>query len=86
MDLMIARYGMADALRAVIVSGGNPSARSRDLLGSAIKLLLDAGARAGGPPARPAAGRPAPPALRRGLSLSWAVTCAPPARALVAEP
>ncbi|MET4926805.1 TetR family transcriptional regulator [Streptomyces sp. PSRA5] len=43
-DFMIAKYGMADALRAVIASGGNPFAQSRDLLGSAIKLLLDAGA------------------------------------------
>lgn len=43
-DFMIAKYGMADALRAVIASGGNPYAHSRELLGSAIKLLLDAGA------------------------------------------
>lgn len=43
-DFMIAKHGMADALRAVIASGGNPYAHSRDLLGSAIKLLLDAGA------------------------------------------
>lgn len=43
-DFMIAKYGMSDALRAVIASGRNPYAQSRDLLGSAIKLLLDAGA------------------------------------------
>ncbi|MFE4613874.1 TetR/AcrR family transcriptional regulator [Streptomyces niveus] len=43
-DFMIAKQGMADALRAVIASGGNPYAHSRDLLGSAIRLLLDAGA------------------------------------------
>ncbi|WP_330173164.1 TetR family transcriptional regulator [Streptomyces sp. NBC_01498] len=43
-DFMIAKHGMADALRAVIASGRNPYAQSRDLLGSAIRLLLDAGA------------------------------------------
>ncbi|MET9555342.1 helix-turn-helix domain-containing protein [Streptomyces sp. NPDC006645] len=46
-DFMIAKQGMADALRAVIASGGDPYARSRDLLGSAIGLLLDAGAEDG---------------------------------------
>ncbi len=46
-DYMTTKRGMADALRAVIVSGGNPYAHSRDKLTSAITTLLDAGAAAG---------------------------------------
>ena len=38
------KRGMADALRAVIASGGNPYAQSRDRLTAAIAALLDAGA------------------------------------------
>jgi hypothetical protein len=38
---------MADALRAVIASGGNPFAESRDRLLTAITTLLEAGVAAG---------------------------------------
>jgi AcrR family transcriptional regulator len=41
------KRGMADALRAVIASGGNPYAESRDRLTAAITTLLQAGAAAG---------------------------------------
>ena len=51
-DYMTTKRGMADALRAVIASGGNPYAQSRDRLIAAITTLLE--------PAR----RPAP--LRSG--------------------
>ena len=44
---MATKRGLADALRAVIASGGNPYAHSRDLLLGAIKTLLDAGMAAG---------------------------------------
>jgi AcrR family transcriptional regulator len=44
---MTTKRGMADALRAVIASGGNPYAHSRELLVAAITALLSAGARAG---------------------------------------
>jgi AcrR family transcriptional regulator len=43
-DYMTAKRGMADALRAVIASGGNPYAHSRDNLLEALTTLLDAGA------------------------------------------
>lgn len=46
-DYMTTKRGMADALRAVIASGGNPYAHSRDRLTSAITTLLAAGAAAG---------------------------------------
>lgn len=46
-DYMAAKRGMADALRAVVASGGNPFAHSRDQLVAAITLLLRAGAEAG---------------------------------------
>jgi AcrR family transcriptional regulator len=46
-DYMTTKRGMADALRAVVASGGNPFAQSRDRLIGAISMLLDAGARAG---------------------------------------
>jgi AcrR family transcriptional regulator len=46
-DYMGAKRGMADALRAVIASGGNPYAHSRDMLMSAIGRLVEAGVRAG---------------------------------------
>jgi AcrR family transcriptional regulator len=46
-DYMTTKYGMGDALRAVIASGGNPYAQSRERLETAIALLLDAGAAAG---------------------------------------
>ena len=46
-DYMTTKRYMADALRAVIASGGNPFAESRDRLIGAITSLLDAGAAAG---------------------------------------
>ncbi|MGA5702009.1 TetR/AcrR family transcriptional regulator [Peterkaempfera bronchialis] len=46
-DYMTTKRGMADALRAVIASGGNPFAQSRDLLMAAISTLLHAGEAAG---------------------------------------
>jgi AcrR family transcriptional regulator len=46
-DYMTTKRGMADALRAVIASGGNPSAQSRDRLVGAITALLQAAAAAG---------------------------------------
>ncbi|HEY0533040.1 MAG TPA: TetR/AcrR family transcriptional regulator [Actinoplanes sp.] len=46
-DYMVTKRGMADALRAVIASGGNPYAHSRDMLTSAITRLLEAGVKAG---------------------------------------
>jgi AcrR family transcriptional regulator len=46
-DYMTTKRGMADALRAVIASGGNPFAQSRDRLVGAITALLQAGAAAG---------------------------------------
>jgi AcrR family transcriptional regulator len=46
-DYMTTKRGMADALRAVIASGGNPYAHSRDSLTGAIGTLLRAGAEAG---------------------------------------
>ena len=46
-DYMTTKRGMAEALRAVIASGGNPFAESRDRLLAAITTLLTAGAEAG---------------------------------------
>jgi len=46
-DYMTTKHGMADALRAVVASGGNPFAESRDRLLTAITALLEAGAAAG---------------------------------------
>ena len=46
-DYMTTKRGMADALRAVIASGGDPYAQSRDRLTVAITTLLHAGAAAG---------------------------------------
>jgi AcrR family transcriptional regulator len=46
-DYMTTKRGMADALRAVIASGGNPYSQSRDRLLSAVTALLEAGAAAG---------------------------------------
>jgi AcrR family transcriptional regulator len=43
-DYMTRKLGMADALRAVIASGANPYAQSRELLVGAIKPFLEAGA------------------------------------------
>jgi AcrR family transcriptional regulator len=46
-DYMTTKRGMADALRAVIASGGDPYAQSRDRLTVAITTLLHAGVAAG---------------------------------------
>jgi len=46
-DYMTTKRGMAEALRAVIASGGNPFAQSRDRLLAAITTLLTAGAQSG---------------------------------------
>ncbi len=46
-DYMTTKRGMADALRAVIASGGNPYAQSRDRLIAAITTLLRAAEAAG---------------------------------------
>ena len=46
-DYMTTKRGMADALRALIASGGDPFAQSLDRLTSAITTLLRAGAEAG---------------------------------------
>lgn len=46
-DYMTTKRGMADVLRAVIASGGNPFAQSRDRLVGAITALLQAAAAAG---------------------------------------
>jgi AcrR family transcriptional regulator len=42
-DYMATKRGMADALRAVVASGGNPYAHSRDRLVGTIGTLLQAG-------------------------------------------
>ncbi len=46
-EYMTTKRGMADALRQVVASGGNPFAHSRDKLIGAVSALLGAGARAG---------------------------------------
>jgi AcrR family transcriptional regulator len=46
-DYMATKRGMADALRAVIASGGTPFEQSRDRLVGAITALLRAGTAAG---------------------------------------
>ncbi|MQA81725.1 MAG: TetR family transcriptional regulator [Streptosporangiales bacterium] len=46
-DYMTTKRGMADALRAVVASGGNPFAQSRDRLTAAITDLLKASVDAG---------------------------------------
>ncbi|MET8156546.1 helix-turn-helix domain-containing protein [Sphaerisporangium sp. NPDC005289] len=47
LDYMTTKRGMAEALRAVIASGGDPYAHSRDRLVGAVEALLRAGAEAG---------------------------------------
>jgi AcrR family transcriptional regulator len=44
---MVTKRGMADALRVVVASGGNPYALSRDMLLAAVTSLVEAGVRAG---------------------------------------
>ena len=46
-DYLNTKHGMADALRAVIASGGDPFKHSRDRLVGAMTTLLDAAAKAG---------------------------------------
>jgi AcrR family transcriptional regulator len=46
-DYLATKRGMADALRAVIASGGNPYEQSRGALTGAVTALLTAGAAAG---------------------------------------
>ncbi len=46
-DYMTTKRGMADALRVVIASGGNPLAQSRDRMLAAATTLLEAGVAAG---------------------------------------
>ncbi|MGW5365541.1 TetR/AcrR family transcriptional regulator [Actinopolymorpha pittospori] len=46
-DYMTTKLGMAEALRAVIASGGNPYAQSRALLVTSIESLLEAAAAGG---------------------------------------
>ncbi|MEU3985987.1 helix-turn-helix domain-containing protein [Streptomyces sp. NPDC026672] len=47
LDYATAKLGMAEALRAVVASGGTPYAHSQDMMLSALASLLDAGAGAG---------------------------------------
>jgi AcrR family transcriptional regulator len=47
LDYLTTKRGMADALRAVIASGGNPYAESRGRLLAALTTLLTAGGTAG---------------------------------------
>jgi AcrR family transcriptional regulator len=46
-DYMTTKRGMADALKALIASGGNPYAHSRDRMLAAVESLLAAGVAAG---------------------------------------
>jgi AcrR family transcriptional regulator len=47
LDYTTAKRGMADALRAVIASGGDPYGRSQELMLEALSSLLQAGIEAG---------------------------------------
>lgn len=46
-DYATAKLGMADALRAVVASGGDPYGHSRDLIQTALSTLMEAGTSAG---------------------------------------
>lgn len=46
-DYATAKFGMADALRAVVASGVNPYARSHEMIQAALASLMDAAATAG---------------------------------------
>ncbi|MFJ1879045.1 TetR/AcrR family transcriptional regulator [Streptomyces chartreusis] len=46
-DYLAAKQGMADALRAAVASGADPFAETLDKLGTALGILLHAGADAG---------------------------------------
>ncbi|TDD24767.1 TetR/AcrR family transcriptional regulator [Nonomuraea diastatica] len=47
LDYVTAKVGMADALRAIVATGGNPYGHSRDMIQAAIAVLMDACAAAG---------------------------------------
>ncbi|TDD02948.1 TetR family transcriptional regulator [Nonomuraea deserti] len=47
LDYVTAKLGMADALRAIVATGGNPYGHSRDMIQAAITALMDACAAAG---------------------------------------
>ncbi|MFC5030772.1 MULTISPECIES: TetR/AcrR family transcriptional regulator [Streptomyces] len=46
-DYATAKFGMADALRAVVASGTNPCADSHEMMQAALTALMDAGTAAG---------------------------------------
>ncbi|GAB2741129.1 TetR/AcrR family transcriptional regulator [Kitasatospora kifunensis] len=46
-DYATAKFGMADALRAVVASGSNPYADSHEMIQGALTSLMDAGTAAG---------------------------------------
>ena len=46
-DYMFTKIGMSEAIRAVVSAGGNPFARSRDRLNTALGMLVDATTAAG---------------------------------------
>jgi AcrR family transcriptional regulator len=46
-DYATAKLGMADALRAIVESGGNPYARSQEIMLTSLTSLLEAGVAAG---------------------------------------
>ncbi|MGW4718983.1 SbtR family transcriptional regulator [Nocardia sp. NPDC004260] len=46
-DYATAKFGMADALRALVESGVDPYVRSKEMMLDALAALLDAAARAG---------------------------------------
>ncbi|MCX4724126.1 TetR/AcrR family transcriptional regulator [Streptomyces sp. NBC_00963] len=46
-DYVTAKLGMAEALRAVVASGGDPYGHSRDMIQAAITTLMEAGTAAG---------------------------------------
>lgn len=46
-DYATAKFGMADALRAVVASGTNPYADSHEMIQAALTALMDAGTAAG---------------------------------------
>jgi AcrR family transcriptional regulator len=75
-DYMTTKRGMADALRAVVASGGNPFAHSRDRMIEALGDLLRAGAEKG--TLRPDAD---PTDLLAGLSGISLTACEPTQRA-----
>ncbi|MGW4081401.1 TetR/AcrR family transcriptional regulator [Streptomyces sp. NPDC004822] len=47
LDYVTAKYGMIDALRSIAATGANPYGHSRELIRTAIALLMDACADAG---------------------------------------